>query len=217
MIQIGKGYIKYLKHSGSVRDIAECAAMSYDKADADRTDKKCQDMAMSLLTKGHGSPFEQASVQFDVYAPIFVLRQWMRHRVGWSYNERSMRYITPSELEFYVPEVLDKVWTRDEYDADVVVRHKTAYRQHYKTLCEESVSLYKQMLEDGIPREQARAILPVGLYSKVRMTANLRAVFHFVNLRSDKHAQPEIQKFSDALREMCRNISDFYPIFGGVE
>jgi thymidylate synthase (FAD) len=217
MKQIGKGYIKYLRHSGSVKDIANCAAISYDKADAERSDHKCKTLVMRLLTLGHGSPFEQASITFEVYAPIFVLRQWMRHRIGWSYNEQSLRYTSPTSFDFYIPEALQKECTRDEFDTDVRKAHEIAMRQEFELILTDGVELYKRMVDSGIPREQARAVLPVGLYSKVIMTANLRAVIHFINLRSDKHAQAEIQKFSDALREICREITDFTPIFGEIE
>ncbi len=218
MKQIGKGYIKYLRHSGSVRDIANCAAISYDKADAERSDHKCKSLVMRLLTMGHGSPFEQASVTFEVYAPIFVLRQWMRHRIGWSYNEQSLRYTSPTKFDFYVPEMLGAAYLDPDCgDGIEILRKRKSLLAQYNTMCAEAVETYKLMLDKGVPREQARAILPVGLYSKVIMTANLRAVIHFVNLRSDKHAQAEIQKFSDALREMCREITDFTPIFGELE
>ncbi|MEU4067900.1 FAD-dependent thymidylate synthase [Streptomyces wedmorensis] len=140
-----------------------------------------------LMRDRHGSPFEHNSMTFFISAPIFVFREFMRHRVGWSYNEESGRY---RELEpvFYVPGTDRKLVQEGRPGKYVFVegtpeQHELvsrsmedSYRQAYAT--------YQEMLAAGVAREVARAVLPVGLFSSMYATCNARSLMHFLGLRT---------------------------------
>jgi thymidylate synthase (FAD) len=140
-----------------------------------------------LMRDRHGSPFEHNSMTFFISAPIFVFREFMRHRVGWSYNEESGRY---RELQpvFYVPGTDRKLVQEGrpgkyvfvegtEAQHDLAARAmEDSYRQAYDT--------YQEMLAAGVAREVARSVLPVGLFSSMYATCNARSLMHFLGLRT---------------------------------
>jgi len=142
-----------------------------------------------LMRERHGSPFEHNSMTFLVSAPIFVFREFHRHRIGWSYNESSGRY---RELEpvFYVP-AADRPLvqegkaghyvfvdgTTEQYDTVV---HET------KAACATSYRAYQEMLRAGVAREVARGVLPVATYSSMYATCNARSLMAFLSLRTKR-------------------------------
>lgn len=142
-----------------------------------------------LMRDRHGTPFEHNSMTFLVTAPIFVFREFHRHRAGWSYNEESARYREMQPV-FYVP-APDRPLVQHgkpgkyEFSAGTPEQHEragsamaTAYRTSYQA--------YQDMLAAGIAREVARAVLPVGLYSSMYATCNARSLMHFLSLRTKK-------------------------------
>ncbi|MFJ8133616.1 FAD-dependent thymidylate synthase [Streptomyces hydrogenans] len=157
-----------------------------------------------LMRDRHGSPFEHNSMTFFISAPIFVFREFMRHRVGWSYNEESGRY---RELEpvFYVPDTSRKLVQEGrpgkyvfvdgsrEQHALVDEAMTRSYRQAYET--------YQEMLAGGVAREVARAVLPVGLYSSMYATCNARSLMHFLGLRT-QHELATVPSFPQREIEM---------------
>ncbi|GGV33079.1 FAD-dependent thymidylate synthase [Streptomyces griseoflavus] len=157
-----------------------------------------------LMRDRHGSPFEHNSMTFLVSAPIFVFREFMRHRVGWSYNEESGRY---RELQpvFYVPDASRKLVQEGRPGKYVFVEGTPAqhasvqdvlgdsYRQAYEA--------YQKLLAEGVAREVARAALPVGLYSSMYATCNARSLMHFLGLRT-QHEQAKVPSFPQREIEM---------------
>ncbi|WP_046249579.1 FAD-dependent thymidylate synthase [Streptomyces sp. MBT28] len=155
-----------------------------------------------LMRDRHGSPFEHTSMTFFISAPIFVFREFMRHRVGWSYNEESGRY---RELEpvFYVPGP-DRRLVQEgkpghyQFTAGTKAQHElvervsvNAYRQAYEA--------YQAMLAAGVAREVARSVLPVGLYSSMYASCNARSLMHFLGLRT---THPDAKVPSSPQREI---------------
>jgi len=162
-----------------------------------------------LLKNRHGTPFEHNSFTFYVRAPIFVYREWHRHRVGWSYNEESGRY---KELlpEFYLPSVERnlvqsgkpghyeyKPGTKEQYE-ELAKRLKKSYAEGYEA--------YKANLDAGIAREVARMCLPVATMSSMYATCNARSLMHFLSLRTEhsdaafpSHPQREIAMAADQM------------------
>jgi thymidylate synthase (FAD) len=139
-----------------------------------------------LMRDRHGSPFEHSSMTFLVSAPIFVFREFMRHRV-WSYNEESGRY-RKLEPVFYVPGPERKLVQEGKPGRYVFVpgseeQHKLV-EETVRRSCETSYAAYLEMLEAGIAREVARTVLPVGIYSSMYATCNARALMHFLSLRT---------------------------------
>lgn len=164
-----------------------------------------------LYEHKHSTPFEMAGLTIEVKAPIFVFRQWHRHRTQ-SYNEMSARY-TPLPAEDYLPTVerlmaeggrnkqagsVSGVGGLAERSAD---NFREALKGHYKR----SEDLYREALADGVPKELARIHLPVARYSSMRASANLRNWLAFLTLRLDAHAQYEIRVYAEAVGAFIHN------------
>jgi thymidylate synthase (FAD) len=157
-----------------------------------------------LMRERHGTPFEHNSFRFHVSAPIFVAREWFRHRSGWSYNEFSARYAEMQE-HWYVPRLEDvrtQVGKPGAYvfetmgtETAVVVQDKI------NTANEESYDAYKKLISMGVAKELARTVLPVGMYTEFYATCNARSLMHFISLRGAKTAQKEIREISEMLEK----------------
>lgn len=157
----------------------------------------------------HTTPFESVTFTFEVKAPIFVFRQWHRHRT-WSFNEVSARYTELPE-EFYVPKpnqigVQSKTnkQARDisatESETDMLIPSMIDHT------CRVAFEAYRTLLAQGCPREIARSVLPVATYSHMFATVNLLNLLKFLTLRCDSHAQFEIRVYAEAMRELARSV-----------
>lgn len=139
-----------------------------------------------LMRDRHGSPFEHTSFTFYVEAPIFVAREFFRHRAGWSYNEESGRYKELAPI-FYIPgsnRPLIQVGKPGAYEFKPGSTEQHDHMRHdMRVSYEESFDAYAQMLSDGIAREVARMVLPVGIYTSFYATCNARSLMHFLSLR----------------------------------
>lgn len=160
-----------------------------------------------MLENKHTSPFEAMSFTFEVKAPIFVLRQWHRHRT-WSYNEISARY-TELDEGFYAPDY-DKITTqsKDNKQARTKEQHPLAFTFR-STIIDQSltaIETYKAMIKEGCPRELARSVLPVSCYSRMFASVDLHNLMHFLRLRLHAHAQYEIMVYAKALLELIKPI-----------
>ncbi len=152
----------------------------------------------------HGSPFEHNSMTFFISAPIFVFREFMRHRVGWSYNEESGRY---RELQpvFYVPGAERKLVQQGrpgkyEFVHGTAEQHKAVVAAMEESYAQ-SYAAYQEMLAAGVAREVARATLPVGLFSSMYATCNARSLMHFLGLRT-QHELARVPSFPQREIEM---------------
>jgi thymidylate synthase (FAD) len=157
-----------------------------------------------LMRERHGSPFEHNAFRFHVKCPIFVAREWFRHRVG-SFNERSARYSEMPE-EFYVPNAEDvrtQVGKPGSYRFEAVGDElaETA-RETLEHAYREAYEAYRQLLAEGVAKEVARSVLPVGLYTEFYWTINARSLMNFVSLRNSETAQLEIRRFAEAVEEL---------------
>jgi thymidylate synthase (FAD) len=154
-----------------------------------------------LLRERHGTPFEHNSFRFHVRAPIFVAREWFRHRVG-SYNEFSMRYAKATD-EFYVPhadDVRTQVGKPGAYSFEPVSPELAqAARDELAAVYAAAYAAYERLVEQGVARELARAVMPVGAYTEFYWTVNARALMNFVSLRAAETAQREIRRYADAV------------------
>jgi len=156
-----------------------------------------------LMRERHGTPFEHNSFRFHIRAPIFVAREWFRHRIG-SFNEFSMRYAKATE-DFYVPEpddVRSQVGKPGAYSFEPVepdVAETT--REELRSVYETAYATYERLVELGVARELARAVLPVGAYTEFYWTINARALMNFVSLRNSETAQREIRRYAEACEQ----------------
>ena len=161
-----------------------------------------------LVEHNHTTPLEAVVFTFDIKCPIFIARQWHRHRT-WSYNEVSARYTELPE-EFYVPEldIIGKQHSTDKQMREIGEFNEEhgffaeAIEQHSE-LC---FKRYKIALEKGIPRELARMFLPLNTYTHFFGTVDLHNLFHFIKLRLDPHAQYEIQVYAHALLKLAETV-----------
>lgn len=202
------GFIRLVEHSGNDLSIVRNARVSYDaewRAGEDEgSDKR---LINYLLKNGHTSPFECVSFTFEVKAPIFVFRQWHRHRT-WSYNEVSARYKELPE-EFYVPAIahINTQHSSNKQMRTDTVAEDAVFIQHCIRLNGEEVfKTYRMMIEAGCARELARAVLPIGTYSHMFATVDLHNLLHFLKLRLHEHAQYEIRVYAEAILEMINEI-----------
>ncbi|MBD0329476.1 MAG: FAD-dependent thymidylate synthase [Thermoleophilia bacterium] len=157
-----------------------------------------------LMRERHGTPFEHNAFRFHVRCPIFVAREWFRHRVG-SFNEFSLRYATATD-DFYVPEPEDvrtQVGKPGAYSFEPVDPElaETA-REELRTVYEAAFATYQRLVEQGVARELARAVLPVGAYTEFYWTVNARALMNFVSLRNAEPAQREIRRYAEAVEAL---------------
>jgi thymidylate synthase (FAD) len=154
-----------------------------------------------LMRDRHGTPFEHNAFRFHVRCPLFVAREWFRHRVG-SFNEFSMRYARATD-DFYIPEpedVRSQVGKPGAYSFEPVSDElaQTA-REELQAVYEHAYATYERLVEQGVARELARAALPVGAYTEFFWTVNARSLMNFVSLRAAETAQREIRRYADAV------------------
>lgn len=205
------GLLRLVDSMGSDLSIVRNARVSYDAAWRAGKDSGSDERLINYLYKnGHNTPFEAATVTFEVKAPIFVFRQWHRHRTQ-SFNELSARYRELPE-EFYIPEA-EQITTQStdnkQMRTDEVHEYADVWRKVMNTQNSSAFRLYKYMLADGVPRELARSVLPVSTYSHMFATANLNNWFKFLHERLHEHAQYEIRVYAEAI---LAQLELLYPI-----
>jgi thymidylate synthase (FAD) len=156
-----------------------------------------------LMRDRHGTPFEHNAFRFHIRCPIFVAREWFRHRIG-SFNEFSMRYAKATD-EFYVPEpddVRSQVGKPGAYSFEPVepeLAERT--REELQAVYEAAYATYTRLVDEGVARELARSVLPVGAYTEFYWTVNARALMNFVSLRAADTAQREIRRYAEAVEQ----------------
>lgn len=154
----------------------------------------------------HHTPFEMVELKFRVKTPLFIARQWMRHRAA-SYNEMSLRY-SKFEGDFYLPFEWG-VQAEDNKQGRSEGTHESSwyYRNDLEDFCKQGLVLYKNALEDGVAKEMARMFLPVNLYTTFFYKADLRNVLGFIKLRYSDHAQYEIRVYASAIYDMLWEVA----------
>jgi thymidylate synthase (FAD) len=213
------GFVRLVDHMGSDLDIVRAARVSYDADErAGEDDGSDYKLINYLLRNRHTTPFEMATVKFEVKAPLFVLRQWHRHRT-WSYNEVSARY-TELDEGFYVPKVgmygVQSKANKQQRDIAGPVHDiglQRAWRNQQIEHIESAIDLYKWHIKASMPRELARSILPTAMYSRMFASVDLHNFMHFITLRAHSHAQYEIRVYAEAMLEL---VEPLYPVSIGA-
>lgn len=208
------GFVRLVDHMGSDLSVARAARVSYDAAwRAGENEKSDEKLIQYLWKNHHATPFESVTFTFEVKAPIFIFRQWHRHRTQ-SYNELSLRYKEVPSDEFYLPRPEDiGVQSASSKQARDLVEmtdaQKTARLAEIvvtDSILREVFAHYHYLIGQGWPRELARMVLPVNTYSHMFTTMNLRNLLAFLTLRCDSHAQYEIRVYADAMLELARQV-----------
>lgn len=209
---LNEGYVRLVDTLGSDLSVVNAARVSYDK-ESNGFSERDKGLIKFLIREGHTSPFRHAALTFEVYAPLFVARQWWKYAVssthvddqnGW--NESSRRYITEHE-EFYVP--LPTEWRskpeNSKQGSGEPVSHEVG-QIHFERLLntiEAGTRMYHDAMNDGVAPELARLFLPAyGMYVRWRWTVSLQGVMTFLDQRLEHDAQWEIQKYAQAVRDL---------------
>jgi len=202
------GLVRLVDHMGNDLSIVRNARVSYDAAWRAGENKDSDTRLINYLYKnGHNTPFEAVTFTFEVKAPIFVFRQWHRHRTQ-SYNEVSARYKELPE-EFYVPEpekITHQSSDNKQMRTDQPVQHAIQAMQMIRLQNKKAFETYHELLQLGVARELARSVLPVGTYSHMFATVNLHNLFKFMQERLHDHAQYEIRVYAKAMLDLITPI-----------
>jgi len=200
------GFVGLVDHMGSDAAIVEAARVSYQTGTkATRTDRA---LIRYLMRHKHTSPFEMCEVKLHLRAPIFVLRQLLRHRTA-SINEESGRYSEVREMFFspalgdLAPQSLDNKQGRE---GEFPLHKQKAIRNVIEANNEYSYASYKALLAEDLARELARLTLPLTTYSSLYWKIDLHNLLHFLTLRTDSHAQKEIRDYADAILDIIRPL-----------
>lgn len=195
------GYVKFIEHWGSDERIIEAARMSTDKGF--KSWPEDEKLLRFLWENKHHTPFEMGGMIIEVQAPIFVFREWHRHRTQ-SYNELSARYTALPDL-YYIPSVErimnGKQASKNKQSSEAGFNEFEAigFQNFFKQSYESTRKDYELLLKAGFARELARIVVPVGQYSRMRASANLRNWLAFLTLRQAPGAQWEIRQYADAV------------------
>ncbi len=206
---LDKGFVRLVDYLGSDARIVQAARVSYGEGTTTvRRDKELIDY---LMRHQHTSPFEQVVVTVHAKLPIFVARQWVRHRTA-RINEISGRYSEMKE-EFYLPEP-GRVKPQDEFNRQGSREEETVPPELQAKVIElltrdqgDCFASYREMIDDGVSRELARVGLPLSLYTEWYWQMDLHNLFHFLKLRLDEHAQWEIRQYAEALATIARAVA----------
>ena len=206
---LDKGFVRLVDSMGGDNAIVQAARVSYGKG----TTKKSQDRGLIryLMRHRHSTPFEMVEFKFHAKMPIFVARQWVRHRTA-NINEYSLRY-SEARDDFYFPEFenikFQSSINKQGRGKQVSKKIREKVINYFKEISNRSFEIYDELNNDGVARELARAILPVNLYTEWYWKNDLHNLLHFIGLRSDSHAQYEIQVYSDAMSLSVKNVAPF--------
>jgi thymidylate synthase (FAD) len=209
---LDKGYVRLVDTLGNDLSVVNAARVSYDK-EASEFSNKDERLIEFLVREGHTSPFRHAALTFEVYAPLFVARQWWKYAVasthvddqnGW--NESSRRYVTEDE-KFYVPnkyEWRSKPENSKQGSGDPVDSKTGDYFYHeLLTTIDDGIKYYHEAMDAGIAPELARLFLPAyGMYVRWRWTVSLQGAMTFLEQRLGHDAQLEIQEYAKAVKSL---------------
>jgi len=193
------GFVRLDDAMATDLSVVNAARVSFARR-KEEMDESDEGLIRFLMRDRHGTPFEHNSFRFHIRTPLFVAREWFRHRIG-SFNEFSMRYARATD-EFYVPEpedVRSQIGKPGAYSFEPVSDElaETA-REELRAVYEAAYAAYERLVEAGVARELARAAIPVGAYTEFYWTVNARALMNFVSLRAADTAQREIRRYADA-------------------
>lgn len=201
------GFVGLIETMGSDETIERAARVSYGKGTRIKSDTR--NLIRYLIRNQHTSPTEFGEVVLHVKLPIFVARQWMRHRT-FSYNETSLRY-SEAETETYIPttEYIQRQSTANKQGREGTIEDPNNFINDINILNVHIFDTYNADIEEGISRELARINLPLSLYTEFYCKVDLNNLMRFLKLRMDPHAQMEIRDYANAI---CRLVKPKFPI-----
>ena len=211
---LDKGYIEVVDKLGDDLTPVNAARVSFGGR-SDTFEEKDRKLSKFLIKHKHFSPFRHQHVMFIIKAPEFVMRQWYKHVVGiettsahvtkdHAWNEISGRYVPYDE--FYEPTEFRKQSEDNKQASDGLVEDQIKATMMWREAQTKTIETYKEFLNMGMAKEQARSILPLTVYTKVWWTASFQSIMNFIELRDEPTSQVEIQEYARALKEIMLDI-----------
>jgi thymidylate synthase (FAD) len=203
---LSHGFVALVDYMGNDAAIVQAARVSYGRGT--RSVRDDRGLVRYLLRHRHTTPFEMVEMKFLIRLPIYVARQWIRHRTA-SVNEYSARYsVVPDEYDLPPPEEVRRQATRNRQGRGepLAAEPVERFRGDLTRVSEEAYAAYTRALEAGVARETARLLLPVAYYTQWYWKTNLWNLFHFLALRLDPHAQEEIRRYAVELAAIGRKV-----------
>lgn len=197
------GFVRYIDKMGTDTDIVEAARVSYASGSkGEEADKK---LLGYLFKNKHTSPFEMCKIKFNIRMPIFVQRQFIRHRMQ-NFNEVSARY-TELPSDFFIPVAFRAQDVKNKQGSvETNLIDFAACRARLEHAYANAYSSYQHLLAAGVAREQARIVLPVGIYTEFYTCWDLNNLLKYFALRDDPHAQGEHQDYAKAMKRITREL-----------
>jgi thymidylate synthase (FAD) len=209
------GFVRLDASMADDLSVANAARVSFARR-KEALDDADRGLIRFLMRDRHGTPFEHNSFRFHIRCPLFVAREWMRHRIG-SFTEFSLRYAKATD-DFYVPELEDVrtqvgkpgAYTFEPVEPELAERTQAELRKVYDVAYE----TYTSLVDAGVARELARSVLPVGAYTEFYWTVNARSLMNFISLRAAETAQREIRRYALAVEAfLARDMPVTYAAF----
>jgi len=201
------GHVEYVSHMGNDLTVANAARVSFNK-ESDEFVEKDEKLISYLAKHNHWTPFAHPQITLRIKAPIFVRTQLFKHKVGFTENEISRRYVKYAP-EFYVPKWRSSPTDNAKQGSSDFIQNTENLEILYTLTALDSVNTYNKLLELGVAPEQARAILPQGTYTEWWWTGSLSAYARVFKQRIDTHAQWEVQQYAAAISQI---IQPLFPI-----
>lgn len=211
---VGKsGFVRYVDHMGTDRDICDAARISYGKSSESNYPKEKQETLINyLMRSGHTTPFEMCEVKLHIRVPMDTWRQWIRHRTA-NVNEYSTRYkpaISTPSTTYPTDWRLQATDNKQGSDGYVPPTIGADLSSDESMLHELSAKVYQTRLDNGVALEQARKDLPLSTYTEAYWKCDLHNIFNFLRLRMDSHAQKEIRDYANIIGYEI--IAKLYPL-----
>lgn len=209
---LDKGFVELQGIFGDETTVVNSARVSFGKQKT-KIDQDDIRLMRYLLKHKHMSPFRHLMFRFHIKAPECVMRQWYKHIIGaeWTtgsvanfhaWNEISGRYVVMDDV--HIPSCWRKQSSSSKQGSDGFVSDQEEIGMLYGKTVEIMLDAYKEMIEKGVAKEQARLVLPFSLYTEVIWTCSFQAVMNFLELRLEEHAQWEIQEYARAVQELVK-------------
>ena len=197
--------VEYVDHMGSDLSVVNAARCSFAKQHDKFDDTNDTKLINYLARHGHWTPFAHAFVTMRFKAPISIHAQCVKHQVGFAMNTVSRRYVSDTP-ELFLPEFRTKPEGSIKQGSGAIHPDNLNIQYDYFEMCTSAIELYEQMILDGVAPEQARFVLPQGVYTEWVWSGSLQAWARFYNQRSDTHAQQEIQELANMVNDITKNL-----------
>ena len=207
---LDKGFVQYISHMGDDLTVVNAARVSFNKESEEFGDRD-EKLIRYLAKHKHWTPFAHPQITLRIKAPIFVRTQLFKHKVGFTENEISRRYVT------FEPEIYNPMWRSaptngaKQGSGDFISDEATNNRLDFLYgVVTENIEVYKKLLESGVAPEQARAVLPQGTYTEWWWTGSLSSYARVYAQRIDAHAQWEVQQYAKGIGEIIEKLYLYY-------